>query len=176
MTDLESEHSKRIRAAVVVAPVIDTTGNPERRQPILDLAMRDRAARLTENEPPFYLPYANEDGSVPNGFQLPPDMIPALHRLGIPVENRVYVQTYYVGLSWNILNLVKFISPTPIMMVTPELDMSVPTEDQLACFGKLEEPKQLDILKGKGHLDWMFGDVESVLKRQLEFLRKHGAV
>jgi hypothetical protein len=163
--------SKRVAASISVAPLIDSTGNPERRQPILELAMHDRASRLAGEEP-MYLPYINEDGSIPNGLQMPADMMPALERLGVAVENRVSVQTYHRSLSWNILNLVQYISPTPAMMVTPEFDMSGPTQDQLECYDNMKEPKELDILKGKGHIDWIFGDIESVLTRQLDFLKR----
>ena len=66
--------------------------------------MHDRATRLTreagEPEDPMYLPYVNEDGSIPNGLQLAAEMMLALERLGIPVENRISVQTYYRSLSW----------------------------------------------------------------------------
>lgn len=133
--------------------------------------MHDRASRL-QGEEPMYLPYINEDGSIPNGMQLAAEMMPALQRLGIPVENRISVQTYYKSLSWNILDMVKHIAPTPVMMVTPEFDVSCPTKEQLHCFDLLDEPKELDILKGKGHLDWIFGDVESILSRQLDFLKR----
>ena len=133
--------------------------------------MHDRVQRL-EGEEPMYLPYVNEDGSIPNGLQLAAEMMPALERLGIPVENRISVQTYYKSLSWNLLNVVEHISPTPVMMVTPEFDVSCPTEDQLNCFKHMKEPKELDILKGKGHLDWVFGDVDSILQRQLDFLKR----
>ncbi|KUJ09891.1 alpha/beta-hydrolase [Mollisia scopiformis] len=133
--------SKRVSAVIAVAPLIDSTGNPERRQPILELAMHDRVSRLAGEEP-MYLPYVNEDGSVPNGLQMPADMMPALDRLGIPVENRI------------------------------SFDMSCPTKEQLQCFELMDEPKELDILKGKGHLDWVFGDVESILERQLDFLKR----
>ena len=136
--------------------------------------MHDRANRL-DSEEPMYLPYVNEDGSVPNGNQLAADMMPALERLGIPVENRVSVQTYYKLLSWNVLNVVQYVSPTPAMMVTPEFDESCPTKLQLQCYEQMKEPKELDILKGKGHLDWVFGDVESILNRQLDFLKRHMA-
>ncbi|KAI0975859.1 Alpha/Beta hydrolase protein [Xylaria arbuscula] len=163
---------KRVAAVISVAPLIDSTGNPERRQPILELAMHDRASRL-EGDEPMYLPYVNEDGSIPNGLQLASEMMPALQRLGIPVENRISVQTYYKSLSWNILDLVKYLAPTPAMMVTPELDVSCPTEEQLKCFALMGEPKELDILEGKGHLDWVFGDVEDILSRQWGFLKKH---
>ncbi|KAJ4293293.1 hypothetical protein N0V90_008575 [Kalmusia sp. IMI 367209] len=162
---------KRIAAVISIAPLIDGTGIPTRRQPILELAMHDRASRLAGEEP-MYLPYVNEDGSIPNGLQMPADMIPALHRLGIPIENRISVQTYYKALSWNIVNIVPLISPTPALMVTPELDVSCPTEDQLRCYDAMAEPKELDILKGKGHLDWIFGDYEYILNTQLDFLKR----
>jgi hypothetical protein len=156
---------------ISIAPLIDSTGLPERRQPILELAMHDRVNRLAGGEP-MYLPYINEDGSIPNGLQMPAEMMPALARLGIEVENRISVQTYYRALSWNILNIVHNISPTPVMMVTPEFDVSCPTKDQLECYDHIKEPKELDILKGKGHLDWIFGDVEIILYRQLDFLKR----
>jgi hypothetical protein len=133
--------------------------------------MHDRAARLAGEEP-LYLPYVNEDGSIPNGLQIAAEMMPALERLGIPVENRISVQTYYKSLSWNLMNIIQHVSPTPAMMVTPEFDISCPTKEQLACFEQMGEPKELDILKGKGHLDWIFGDVESILERQLDFLKR----
>lgn len=133
--------------------------------------MADRENRVAGEEP-MYLPYINEDGSVPNGLQMPAEMMPALERLGIPVVNRISVQTYHRSLSWNILNLVGYISPTPAMMVTPEFDMACPAAEQLECYKLMKEPKELDILKGKGHIDWIFGDVENVLSRQLDFLKR----
>lgn len=136
--------------------------------------MHDRTSRLA-GEAPMYLPYVNEDGSIPNGLQLDAEMMPALERLGIPVENRISVQTYYKSLSWNILNVIQYISPTPAMMVTPEFDVSCPTKVQLECYERMKEPKELEILKGKGHLDWIFGDVESILNRQLDFLKRRMA-
>ncbi|KAF5531536.1 peptidase S15 [Fusarium mexicanum] len=163
---------KRVAAMISVAPLIDSTGLPERRQPILELAMYDRADRL-KGDDPMYLPYVNEDGSVPNGLQLAADMMPALDRLGIPVENRVTVQTYYRALTWSVLNLVEYIAPTPAMMVTPEFDVSCPTKDQLKAYECMGEPKELDVLKGKGHLDWIFGDVDIILNRQLDFLKRN---
>ena len=61
------------------------------------------------------------------------------------------------------------------MMVTPEFDLSCPTKDQINCYEHMKEPKEFDMLKGKGHLDWIFGDVESILTRQLDFLKRRMA-
>jgi hypothetical protein len=175
--------SKRVAAAISVAPLLDSTGNPERRQPILELAMHDRASRLAGEEP-MYLPYVNEDGSIPNGLQLDAEMMPALERLGIPVENRISVQTYYKSLSWNLLNVVQYISPTPAMMVTPEFDKSCPTADQLGCFEQMKEPKEfegegtsgLDLWRCGGDPDEAIGLFEEkyeILKSTVDF-RKAG--
>ncbi|KAF3345656.1 DltD domain-containing protein [Verticillium dahliae] len=160
----------RVHAVVAVAPVIDLHGFPERRRAVLELAMQDRAGRLTGQEP-IYLPYVNEDGSVPLGPKLGPDFMPTLERLKIPVENRVTVQTYYNSYSWDIMTLIGYVSPTPAMMVTPENDIECPAEEQMAAFARMGEPKTFHLLHGKGHLDWAFGDVDSVLNKQLEFLK-----
>lgn len=71
------------------------------------------------------------------------------------------------------MDVVGYIAPTPVMMVTPELDVSCPAAEQIACYESMAEPKTLDILQGKGHLDWVFGDMESVLSRQLAFLMEY---
>ncbi|KAJ5197590.1 Alpha/Beta hydrolase protein [Penicillium cf. viridicatum] len=106
-----------------------------------------------DGEDPMYLPYVNEDGSIPNGLQIAVELIPALERVGVPIENRISIQTYYRSLSWNILNLVEHICSTPVMMVTPELDVPCPTEDQPKCYALMKKPKKLHILEGRGHLD-----------------------
>lgn len=43
----ETFRSPRVHAVVAVAPVIDLHGFPERRRAVLELAMQDRAGRLT---------------------------------------------------------------------------------------------------------------------------------
>lgn len=96
-----------------------------------------------------------------------------LERLNIPVENRVAIQTYYRALTWTILHLLPNISPVPVMMVTPENDEVCPVPNQIKAFKVLGEPKEQSILLGKGHFDWMFGDMNAVLNQQLTFIKKH---
>lgn len=153
--------------------MINTDGSPERRKPLLELAMHDRASQLLAGQSPMYLPYIDEDGSMPNGQEMAPEIVPALDRLGIALENRISVQTYYKCLAWNLLHVVKYVAPTPVMMVSPELDETSPLDSQLHCFTQMGYPKELDILKGSGHLDWMFKDLEQILRRQFDFLKKH---
>lgn len=99
------------------------------------------------------------------------DFWPMMTRLKIPVENRVTVQTFYNAFSWDIMTLIPYVSPTPAMMVTPENDIECPAAEQIAAFEKMGEPKTFHLLPGKGHLDWAFGDVDSVMEKQLKFLK-----
>ncbi|KAF5026354.1 hypothetical protein F66182_1562 [Fusarium sp. NRRL 66182] len=185
----------RVHAVISVAPVIDLHGFPERRRAMLELAMQDRAGRLSGQgmlyhnlfpshvialeltflsplpSEPIYLPYINEDGSIPLGPVMGADFMPLIARLKVPVENRVTVQSFYNAYSWDIMTLIGYVSPTPAMMVTPENDIECPAEQQINAFAKMGEPKTFHLLPGKGHLDWAFGDVDSVLNKQLEFLR-----
>lgn len=156
-----------------MAPMINTDGSPERRKPLLELAMHDRTSQLLSGQSPMYLPYIDEDGNMPNGQEMAPEIVPALERLGIALENRISVQTYYKCLAWNLLHVVKYVAPTPAMMVSPELDETSPLDSQLHCFTQMGYPKELDILKGSGHLDWMFKDLEQILSRQFDFLKRH---
>lgn len=153
--------------------MINTDGSPDRRKPLLELAMLDRTNQLLNYQSCMYMPYIDEDGSMPNGQDMAPEIVPALERLGIVLENRITVQTYYKCLAWNLLNVVKYVAPTPAMMVSPELDETSSLDSQLHCFTQMGHPKKLDILEGSGHLDWMFKDLEQILCRQLDFLKKH---
>lgn len=125
-----------------------------------------------ESSEPMYLPYVNEDGTVPLGPMFGPEFIPTLKRLKVPVENRVTVQSYYNGYKWDIMTLISYVSPTPAMMVTPENDVECPAKDQIAAFARMGEPKTFHLLPGKGHLDWAFGDLDAVLNKQLAFLKE----
>ncbi|KAK3371335.1 Alpha/Beta hydrolase protein [Lasiosphaeria ovina] len=164
---------KRVAATIAMAPMISTDGSPERRKPLLELAMHDRVSQLLAGQSAMYLPYIDEDGNMPNGQEMAPEIVPALDRLGIVLENRISVQTYYKCLAWNLLHVVKYVAPTPAMMVSPELDETSPLDSQLHCFTQMGYPKELDILRGSGHLDWMFKDLEQILRRQFDFLKKY---
>ncbi|KAK3314486.1 Alpha/Beta hydrolase protein [Apodospora peruviana] len=132
--------SKRIVAMIAVAPLVDSTGLPEPRQPILELAMHDGAAQLAnEQSDPMYRHW----------FDL------------CQLENTD--AAFWLSTS----------PPTPGLMVTPELDVSCPAEDQLRAYDRMRQPKELHVLLGKGHLDWIFEDVDSILGRQLELLKRH---
>lgn len=162
---------RRIAAVVAVAPMIDVTGDPDRREAILELALADRVDQLN-GEAPMYLPLVDEDGIMPLG-QNSGGFISTLDTMDLPVDNQVTVQSLMRLLNWNILGLLPKISPTPVIVVTPELDHFFPAEKQKEGFNMLNEPKELYVINGKNHFDWMFGDMDNVFDKQLSFLKKH---
>ncbi|KAI9759120.1 MAG: hypothetical protein M4579_002567 [Chaenotheca gracillima] len=163
---------RRVAAVVSVAPMIDVTGDPERREAVLELALADRAGQLAGEEP-MYLPLVDEDGVMPLGQVSGLGFFSAMEDMNLPVENRVTVQSYMKALGWSILHLLPKISPTPVIMVTPELDQVFPALKQKAAFEMLGEPKEHCVIAGKHHFDWMFGDMDGVFNKQLDFLKKH---
>ena len=163
---------RRIAAVISVAPMIDVTGDPERREAILELGLADRAAQLAGEEP-MYLPLVDEDGVMPLGQKSGLGFFTTMDDMDLPVENRVSVQSYMRLLNWNILHLLPKISPTPVIMITPELDQVFPAEKQKEAFDLLGEPKEHYVIEGKHHFNWMFGDMDKVFNRQLDFLKKH---
>lgn len=162
---------RRIAAVVAVAPMIDVTGDPERREAILELGLADRADQLAGEEP-VYLPLVDEDGITPLG-QFLGNFFTTMDTMKMPIENRVTAHTYMRCLNWNILHLLPKISPTPVIMVTPELDQVFPAERQKEAFDMLGEPKEHCVIAKKNHFDWMFGDMDNVFNKQLNFLKKH---
>ncbi|KAH0042716.1 hypothetical protein KCU78_g732, partial [Aureobasidium melanogenum] len=163
---------RRVAAVVSVAPMVDVTGDPERREPILELALADRAGQLAGEEP-MYLPLVDEDGVMPLGQISGLGFFSTMENMNMPVENRVTVQSYARALNWNILHLLPKISPTPVIMITPELDQVYPASKQKAAFDMLGTPKQHVVIPGKDHFNWMFGDMEGVFEKQHDFLKQH---
>jgi pimeloyl-ACP methyl ester carboxylesterase len=65
------------------------------------------------------------------------------------------------------------ISPTPLLMVVADGDVTTQTHLQLDAFDKALEPKKLVLLKGAGHFTPYFGDLfEKNVKAQIEFLKE----
>ncbi|PVH68713.1 alpha/beta-hydrolase [Cadophora sp. DSE1049] len=162
---------RRIAAVVAVAPMMDTTGDPERREALLELALADRAGRIAGEEP-MYLPLVDEDGVTALGQPLG-NFFSTMEGLDMPVENRVTANTYMRCVNWNMLHRIPKMSPTPVIMVTPEHDQVFPASRQKEAFDMLLEPKEHCILLGRNHFDWMFGDMDNAFNKQLNFLKKH---
>ena len=66
---------------------------------------------------------------------------------------------------------MKYMNPTPVLMVVPELDMISTPEGQLELFETFPEPKKVHIAPGKGHLNVLSGeDFPALSKMQADFV------
>ncbi|VUC38069.1 unnamed protein product, partial [Clonostachys rosea] len=65
------------------------------------------------------------------------------------------------------------VSPTPMLMVISDNDVTTHTHLQLKAFEKALQPKKLKILKGAGHFAPYFGETfEEGIRAQIEFLNE----
>ena len=63
------------------------------------------------------------------------------------------------------------ISPTPMLMIVADSDVTTQTHLQLEAFEKALQPKKLEILKGSGHFEPYYGETfEQNIQAQLNFL------
>jgi cephalosporin-C deacetylase-like acetyl esterase len=162
----------RVAGVISIAPMIDVTGDSDRHEAILELALADRANQL-DGEEPMYLPLVDEDGIMPLGQVSGLGFFTTMEGMNLLVENRATVQSYMRGLGWSVMHLLPKIGPTPVFMLTPKLDQVFPATRQTAAFELLGEPKEQFVVPGKNHFNWMFGDMDGVFSRQLDFLKKH---
>ena len=138
--------------------------------------MQDRESQAAGNEPTF-LPVLTEKGENPAGMGIGADkeefdyMVNAKSRGAPRHENRTTLQSYYNIIMWQPHGIMKYMSPTPVLMVVPEKDMISPPEEQLALFNTFPEPKKVHLAPGKGHLNVLSGDdFPQLAKMQAEFV------
>ena len=68
---------------------------------------------------------------------------------------------------------MRYMSPTPVLMVVPEKDMISPPKEQLALWETFPDPKKVHIATGKGHLNVLSGDDFPLLSKiQADFVRE----
>jgi fermentation-respiration switch protein FrsA (DUF1100 family) len=83
------------------------------------------------------------------------------------------LQTWLQVLGFSPLPLVQYLSPTPVMVVIPELDIISPPYQQKELFTSLLEPKQLYNAIRKGHINAVISDgYKDVIMAQLGFFKE----
>ena len=168
---------KRAKLCIAICPLLDFEYTPEKFPKVLAKSMKDRESRAAGNAP-AYLPVLTAKGENPAGMGIGADreefdyMVNAKARGAPRHENRTTLQTYYKIVVWQPHGIMKYMAPTPVLMVVPELDMISPPADQLALFDSFPAPKKVHVAPGKGHLNVLSGDDFPVLsKLQAEFVR-----
>lgn len=168
---------KRAKAVIAVCP-LTSFEYPESKWPhVLSKAMKDRESQVSGNKP-CYIPMILNTGENPAGFGSGIDkegynLIAGAKTLVPNFELPTTVKSYYYIAAWQPLGLMPFVSPTPVLVVTPENDLVSPAEKQKRLiFDQFQEPKRLHVVPGKGHMDVLSGeDFSRVLDVQVDFLR-----
>jgi fermentation-respiration switch protein FrsA (DUF1100 family) len=163
---------KRAKFVIAICPLLSFDMKRDRFPKVLAKAAKDRESQVKGN-PPFYMPLLTDKGENPAGFGIGMDkegfeyITTAKERVAPSFENRTTLQSYYKIVMWQPSGLMRYVSPTPVFFVVPELDKVSPPEDQVALFETFAEPKQLHMAMGKGHLNVLSGeDFPVIMKLQ----------
>jgi len=154
---------KRAKFVIAICPLMAFEYGVERFSNILAKTMKDREFQIKGNSP-FYLPLLTDKGENPAGIGIWADkevleyLTTAKERVAPSFESRITIQTYYKMVMWQPSGLMRYVAPTPVMMMVPELDKVSSPEEQVALFNILSEPKRLHMVQGKGHLNVLSGD------------------
>ena len=168
---------KRAKCCIAICPLLNFELTPEKFPRVLAKSMQDRESQAAGNDPTF-LPVLTEKGENPAGMGIGADkeefdyMVNAKSRGAPRHENRTTLQSYYHIIMWQPYGIMKYMAPTPVLMVVPELDMISPPEEQFKLFKTFPETgKKVHVAEGKGHLNVLSGDDFPLLaKMQAEFV------
>jgi pimeloyl-ACP methyl ester carboxylesterase len=174
---------KRVAAVIAQGLMPDWCLNPPDQPAIVARAVEDRANQLRGN-PPDYIPLLDDKGEHLMLFKYLAELTPEQkHNLPAWVHgakkhaptfnDRMTVQSFYRHAKWKPLHLFASVSPTPVMILTPEDDEIVPPELQRSIFDSLQsEQKRFEIVKGRGHMNFLENvNLDELLAGQLAFLK-----
>ncbi|KAH8711976.1 peptidase S15 [Phaeosphaeriaceae sp. PMI808] len=174
---------KRIKAVIAQGLMPEWYLNDADQESLIARAVEDRENQLRGN-PPGYIPLLNEKGEhilyfkylaimKPEDQATLPNWIPVAQKAAPTFKDSLTIQSFYRHAKWKPVHLFASISPTPVMIVTPENDEIVPPEYQKSIFDSLQSPqKKMQIVKDKGHQDFLSVDIDTLLSEQLAFLKE----
>jgi pimeloyl-ACP methyl ester carboxylesterase len=164
----------RVGAVISVTPIANYNFREEQKNNVMALAMQDRVSCIAGNDP-VYIPFVDDDGLNPAGWGNRYNMEDFRAFLGTSFfTNQTTVQSYYHVLAWQPYGAMHLIRGRPALMVTPAEDTISTPADQKAVFDMIGEPKEFDLVAGRGHMNVINGEgAEEVLQRQLDFMRKY---
>lgn len=174
---------KRIKAVISQGLMPEWYLHEDDQESLIARAVEDRANQLRGN-PPEYIPLLNEKGEhllffkylvkmTPEQKAHLPNWVTAAKKNAPTFNDSLTVQSFYRHAKWKPANLFTAVSPTPVMILTPENDEIVPPEYQKSIFDSLQSPqKRFHIVKNRGHSDFLSVDLDELLTPQLEFLKE----
>jgi fermentation-respiration switch protein FrsA (DUF1100 family) len=167
---------KRAKFVAAICPLFSFEYGKDRFSKVLAKTMKDRHSQV-KGARPFYLPLLTEKGDNPAGFGIGMDkegfeyIVGAKERVAPSFENRTTIQSYYKMVMWQPSGLMRYVAPTPVMFVVPELDKVSLPKHQVAVFESFSEPKRLHIARGKGHMNVLSGeDFPFLMKLQVDWV------
>ena len=169
---------KRVDTCVAVCPLLNFELTPEKLLSVLAKIMQDRESQAAGN-PPTFLPVLTEKGENSAGMDILANREEFAYKVdagsrGAPqYENRTTLQSYYNLIMWQPHVIMKYMSPTPVLMIVPEKDMISPPKDQLALWDTFPDPKKVHVAPEKDHLNVLSKGDEYCpppLQIQLEFV------
>ncbi|KAF7519353.1 hypothetical protein G7054_g13126 [Neopestalotiopsis clavispora] len=128
---------------------------------------------------PRYVPVVQKDGTCPFGWGAGTSLVEygVAERSAAMFENyynEMSVQSHYRISTWRPYDLIPLVAPTPVMMVTAELDYMSPPEKHKEIFDRFTGPKEYQWVPEKGHMDLLGGrGFESIMAQQVDFLVRH---
>ena len=174
---------KRIKAVIAQGLMPEWYLNEDDQESLVARAVEDRANQLRGN-PPGYIPLLNEKGEHLMFFKYLAKMTPE-QKAHLPnwvhnskkqaptFNDSLTIQSFYRHAKWKPANLFASVSPTPVMILTPENDEIVPPEYQKGIFDSLQSPqKKFQVVKDRGHSDFLSVDLDELLTPQLAFLKE----
>jgi pimeloyl-ACP methyl ester carboxylesterase len=169
---------KRVKAVVAVCPLTHWELDENKWRGVMAKTMQDRESRISGNAA-FSIPMVTDRGINPAGFSSgmgANELSLVEEAKKIPgFQLNTTIQTYYNIMMWSPFKLLRYLSPTPVLLVSPEEDRISPLADQTELiYNQVGGPKQMHTVPGKGHMDVLDGEsFESVMGVQVAFIHQH---
>lgn len=173
---------KRIAAVIAQGLMLEWYLNPLDQPAIIAQAVKDRANQIRGNSPE-YVPLLNDKGEhmmhmkylanmTPEQKQNLPNWVYNSKKHAQSFVDRMTIHSFYRHAKWRPLNHLEWVSPTPVMILTPEHDEIVPPDFQRSIFDSLKsEQKRFEIVKDRGHMNFLAIELDVLLAPQLMFLK-----
>ncbi|KAF2763052.1 peptidase S15 [Pseudovirgaria hyperparasitica] len=173
---------RRIKAVIAQGLMPEWYLDPKDQEDLVARAVEDRANQL-RGEPPAYMPLLNEKGEhfllfnylakmTPEQQAHLPNWIVGAKKAASTFRDSLTIQSFYRHAKWKPIHLFASVSPTPVMILTPENDEIVPPEYQKSIYDSLQSPqKRFQIVKDRGHANFLSVDIDELLTGQLAFLK-----
>jgi fermentation-respiration switch protein FrsA (DUF1100 family) len=174
---------KRIKAVIAQGLMPEWYLDPNDEASLVARAIEDRANQIRGN-PPEYVPLLNEKGEhlmffkylvkmTPEQKAKLPNWVHDAKKHAPTFNDSLTIQSFYRHAKWKPVNLFASVSPTPVMILTPENDEIVPPEYQKSLFDSMQSPqKKFQVVKNRGHSDFLSVDLDELLTGQLAFLKE----